>query len=305
MIWTVLGWMVWAFVALLAVSQWATKLTNGDGGVRILAGRCACLFAAALIVTAVTPVPKLHLLWVTPVLFFGSMILTGTLMSANVARGMRQRGFDPDEYPPEERAAIETALASGDRAKAVRVITEYQSRQRDELRAQGVDAESLVGEIGRDLPWGQVVKQVFLVLEFDRGNTTVGEDGRPRAESASDRYGQLLVMSPILSQPARLPIVHRDDFLLATFFFDEPNCEEMLSDGELLVTYAPKRTLPGGKAAGFTHVLHYVYCPSGTLDRYYGFNGDVHMRKPAPEKLFGQLKYEGEVKVEVNSNPQF
>jgi hypothetical protein len=115
----------------------------------------------------------------------------------------------------------------------------------------------------------------------------------------------LVVASPILNQPARLPIIHRDDFLLATFFFDEPNVEEMLAEGELLVTYAPKRTLPGGKSAGFTHVLHYVFCPPGTLDGYYEFNDDIHMRKPAPEKLFGQLKYEGEVKAEVNLNPAF
>ncbi len=305
MIWTILGWIVWACVVVLSISQWATKFRHGDGGVRLLAGRCAFLFTAALVVTAVTPVPKLHLLWVTPVLFFGSMVVTGALMSANMKRGMSRRAFDANDYPDEERTAIEGALASGDREEAVRVITDYQSKQRQDLRAQGVDPDSFVGEIGRDLPWSQAVRQVFRVLEFDRGNTTFADDGAPRTESASDPYGYLVVVSPILTQPARLPIIHRDDFLLATFFFDEPNCDEMLAQGELLVTYAPKRTFPGGKSAGFTHVLHYVSCPPGTLDRYYDFNDDIHMRKPAPEKLFGQFKYEGEAKVEVNSNPAF
>jgi len=103
----------------------------------------------------------------------------------------------------------------------------------------------------------------------------------------------------------RLPITHRDDFLLATFFFDEPDREAILGEGELLVTYAPERTLPAGRAGSFRHVLHYVVCPRGTIERYYDFENDIHMREPAPQKLFGEFVYAGEVKVEVNEHPSF
>jgi len=50
-------------------------------------------------------------------------------------------------------------------------------------------------------------------------------------------------------------------------------------------------------------VLHYVLVPSGTLERYYSVGGDRHMASPTPEKLFGTLVYDGEIKVQVNQEP--
>ncbi len=98
-------------------------------------------------------------------------------------------------------------------------------------------------EIGRDIGWTDIIRHVFRVKEFDRTGTTVGPGDKVKASGRFKPYGYLLVESPILNQPARLPIVHRDDFLLATTVFDDPQFAEFVETEELLVTYAPKHNL--------------------------------------------------------------
>ena len=178
----------------------------------------------------------------------------------------------------------------------------FQEQVRSQLREQGIDIGSVVMAIGRDCKWSDILRQVFRVLEFDRGTTTIGPDGRPKAANLNP-YGCLLVESPILNRPVVMPIPHGDDYMLASFVFDDPHRDEILEEAEFLVTYAPKRTLFGGLSAGFRHVLHYALCPRGTLESYYDFENDLHMRQPAPEKLFGKFIYEGEIRVTINQYP--
>ena len=102
----------------------------------------------------------------------------------------------------------------------------------------------------------------------------------------------------------RLPIIHRDDFLLAASVFDEPKLAGLVVDEEFLVTYAPKHLLPKGLSGSPHHVLHYVITPRGTLDSYYSMNNDMHMAKPDPQKLFGPFVYQGWIKVQINSEPK-
>ncbi len=164
--------------------------------------------------------------------------------------------------------------------------------------------DTMTPEIGREIQWTDIIRQVFRVLEFDRAGTTIGPGDTVKAASAVLPYGYLLVESPILNQPVRLPIVHRDDFLLAASVFDEPRLAEAVKEeDELLVSYIPKHKLPRG-LAGTSHALHYVITPRGTLDRYYEVGGDVHMAKPAPEKLFGSFVWHGEIRVQVNTHPK-
>lgn len=66
------------------------------------------------------------------------------------------------------------------------------------------------------------MKQVFRVLEFDRAGTTIDDRGNVKAVDSFRPYGYLLVETPILNNRAKLPIIHRDDFLLASSVFDEP-----------------------------------------------------------------------------------
>ncbi len=176
-------------------------------------------------------------------------------------------------------------------------------RARGLLNSTAVTPEEITLLIGTDIGWADIVGQVFRVRDFDRGGTTIGPRDKARAGSRLQPYGYLLVESPIFNQPAKLPICHRDDFLLASTVFDDPKFAHLVTQAELLVTYVPKQRLPGG--AGFRwHALHYVIVPPGTLQFYYQVGGNAHVAKPAPEKLFGRFVYSGEIGVGVNHDPQ-
>lgn len=205
--------------------------------------------------------------------------------------------------PPEDLKAVNEDLQSGNRDTAIERIAAVQARHRAVLRDRGLDVSAMTPEIGREIQWTDVIRQVFRVLEFDRAGTTVGPGGTVKTASVVAAYGYLLAESPIFNQAVRLPIVHRDDFRLAASAFDEPQLAEAAKEEELLVTYVPKHKLPGG-LAGTSHALHYVITPHGTLDRYYAVGGDLHMAQPAPEKLFGSFNWEGEIRVEVNLDPK-
>ncbi len=114
-------------------------------------------------------------------------------------------------------------------------------------------------------------------------------------------YGYLLVESPILNQPIRLPIIHRDDFLLAASVFDESALADLVTTEDLLVTYAPRKVLRGGLSGDPSHVLHYAMTPGGTLDSYYAKDSDIHMSKPNPALIFGPFVYDGEIRVQMNA----
>ena len=48
-------------------------------------------------------------------------------------------------------------------------------------------------EIGRDVAWIDVIRQVFRVIEFDRAETTIGPGDTVKAKSRFKPYGYLLV----------------------------------------------------------------------------------------------------------------
>lgn len=54
------------------------------------------------------------------------------------------------------------------------------------------------------------------------------------------------------------------------------------------------------QALGSSHALHYVIVPRGTLDQYY--DTDAHLIAPL-NQVFGELVYEGEIRVQVNPEP--
>ncbi|MCJ7498338.1 MAG: hypothetical protein MUO78_09450 [candidate division Zixibacteria bacterium] len=205
----------------------------------------------------------------------------------------------------EEGSLIQEDLQKGNHDAAVQRIAAAQERQRTKIKeSTGVDVRDIIPEIGREISWTDIVNHAFRVLEFDRSNTTIEQNNQVQARSLFKPYGYLLVESPILNQKARLPIIHRDDFLLAASVFDEPKLADIVVDEELLVTYAPKHLLPEGLSGSPHHVLHYVITPRGTLDSYYSMNNDIHMAKPDPQKLFGPFVYQGEIKVQINPEPK-
>lgn len=217
-----------------------------------------------------------------------------------VRRAARQFGLSPKEV-----ALVLQDQQRGDHEAALRRIEAAQEGQRAKFReTTGVDVSATTPEIGVHVSWADIVRHVFRVCDFDRAGTTIGPNDQIHASSRDSPYGYLLVESPILNQRVRLPIIHCDDFLLAASVFDEPSVAERLVQEDLLVTYAPEHTRRDGRSSSPRHVLHYVITPRDALDRYYTMDNDVHMRNPRPEKLFGSLVYEGEIRVKVNWEPR-
>jgi len=206
----------------------------------------------------------------------------------------------------EEFSSVQEDLKKGDHDGAVQIISAVQERDKKNFKeATGVDAKDIIPEIGKDISWTDIVNHAFRVFDFDRNGTTVNENNQVKAKSSFQPYGYLLVESPILNNRVRLPIIHRDDFLLAASVFDDPQLANLIESEELLVTYAPKHLGPKGISGSPHHVLHYAIVPSGTLESYYSVNNDVRMAKPEPQKLFGPFVYQGEIKVQINSEPRF
>jgi hypothetical protein len=198
---------------------------------------------------------------------------------------------------------LRRALIDNNRETRLQIITEIQNKLREDLLKNGIDVNSIIPIIGSDIEWIQIVSHVFRVIKFDRSGTTIGPSNTVYASSPVEPYGYLLVESPILNQPAILPITHRDEFLLASSVFDDPQWLGIIEKEELLVTYVPKRMLSNGLAADTLLGLHFVITPRGTLDKYYKVGNDMHMANPAPKKLFGAFIWEGEVRVQINQHP--
>lgn len=220
-------------------------------------------------------------------------------------KGLAKNFLKDSGLTPDELSSVQEDLLKGNHKSAEQRIAAAQERQRREFeKATGVSLNNIIPEIGREISWLDIVNQVFRVIQFDRSGTTIDQNYQVKAKTRFKPYGYLLVESPILNQKVRLPIIHRDDFLLAASVFDEPAAQDLIVDHELLVTYAPKRLLPDGLSGSPHHVLHYVLTPSGTLDSYYSMDNDIHMAKPDPQKLFGPFVYEGEIRVQINPDPK-
>jgi len=206
----------------------------------------------------------------------------------------------------EEFSAVLKEKQKGNNKAVEEILTSAQERVKAKYKeATGVDPKNIVPEIGKEISWADIVNHTFRVLDFDRNETTIDENNQVKAKRRFQPYGYLLAESPILNNRVRLPIIHRDDFLLAASVFDEPKLAAMVKDEELLVVYSPKYLGPKGLSGSPHHVLHYAITPRGTLDAYYSKNNDMHMARPEPQKLVGQFVYQGEIKVQINPEPEF
>jgi hypothetical protein len=208
-------------------------------------------------------------------------------------------------FTTKEASLIQEDSRKGNHKSDEQRIAVMQERARTEYKeSTGVNIQDIIPEVGREISWVDIVNHVFRVMEFDRSDSTIEQNNQVKAKSSFRPYGYLLVESPIMNQKVKLPIIHRDDFLLAASVFDEPKLADLVVDEELLVTYAPKHLLPKGLSGSSHHVLHYVITPRGTLDSYYSMNNNIHMAKPEPQKLFGSFVYQGDIKVQINSEPK-
>ncbi len=202
----------------------------------------------------------------------------------------------------EEFSTMLKEKQKGNEGAVEKILTSAQERAKAKYKeATGVDAKDIVPEIGKEISWADIVNHAFQVLDFDRNNTTIDSDNQVKAKSSFQPYGYLLSESPILNNKVRIPIIHRDDFLLAASVFDDPKLANLVESEELLVTYSPKHLGPKGISGSPHHVLHYALVLSGSLDSYYSANNNAHFAKPEPQKLFGPFVYQGEIKVQINT----
>lgn len=206
----------------------------------------------------------------------------------------------------EEFSAVLKEKQKGNDKAVEEMLTSAQERAKAKYKeATGIDPKNIITEIGKEISWADIVNHTFRVLDFDKNGTTIDENNQVKAKSRFQPYGYLLAESPILNNRVKLPIIHRDDFLLAASVFDEPKLAAMVKSEELLVVYSPKHLGPKGLSVSPHHVLHYAIVPNGTIDSYYSANNDAHFAKPEPQKLVGQFIYEGEIKVQINLEPEF
>jgi hypothetical protein len=149
------------------------------------------------------------------------------------------------------------------------------------------------------MKWQKIFGEVFRINSFDKNGTIIDRDGIHPKDNFSP-YGYLICESPIIDRKVKIPIVHRDDFLLASSVFDDSKLMEEIESDEILVTY-----LPAGEKfaemAPFLHSLHYVITSAFTLEVYY------KMKKSVSDLdarfIFGDFKWDGELRVNINTNP--
>ena len=53
--------------------------------------------------------------------------------------------------------------------------------------------KNLIPEIGSEIPWTQIIEEVFKVKDFDRNGTVINENGKVIAKSIFKPYGYLIV----------------------------------------------------------------------------------------------------------------
>ncbi len=230
-----------------------------------------------------------------------SLLLAMGKHESNTKKLQKDSGLTDEEF-----STVLKEKQKGNDKAVEEMLTSAQERAKSKYKeATGIDPKSIVPEIGKEISWADIVNHTFRVLNFDRDGTTVDENNQLKAKSRFQPYGYLLAESPILNNRIRLPIIHRDDFLLAASVFDEPKLASMIKDEELLVVYSPKHLGPKGLSGSPHHVLHYAITPRGTLGAYYSKNNDMYIARPEPQKLVGQFVYQGEIKVQINPEPEF
>ena len=313
-------------LAILGIGAWVLSVASSAED---LGGNYTAptdLIVGSAIATLAFTIMAVVRLWktqkITAVLFLASSLITLVYISAPVKiinfllfiwvvsllwamgkhEGLTNKFQKDSGLTPEEVSAMQKEKQKGNEEGVEQIIASAQERAKAKYKeATGVDAKDIVPEIGKEISWADIVNHVFRVLDFDRNNTTIDSNNQVKAKSSFQPYGYLLAQSPILNNKVRIPIIHRDDFLLAASVFDDPKLANLVESEELLVTYSPKHLGPKGISGSPHHVLHYALVPSGTLDSYYSANNDAHFAKPEPQKLFGPFVYQGEIKVQINS----
>lgn len=85
----IFGWVIWAIACVVLFSFILAALSTHDTGLRRHHYQHCLLLTIGLIITILIPISKLHLLWWVPITFALNMLLSSTIISLRLKRGMR------------------------------------------------------------------------------------------------------------------------------------------------------------------------------------------------------------------------
>jgi len=85
----IIEWIVWAIACVFFLSFILASLSQRDPGLRGHHMRHSLLIFIGLLITIITPLSKLHLLWWVPVTFFFNMLLSNILVYFRLKRHTR------------------------------------------------------------------------------------------------------------------------------------------------------------------------------------------------------------------------
>lgn len=157
---------------------------------------------------------------------------------------------------------------------------------------------TITPEVGKLIPWSQIVNKPLRVLSFDSNGTTVTNAGKVRAKSYTKPYGYLLVEQPGEAIYFKLPITHKVDFRLITSVYNHSDIQvESLEDRDIIVMYSPKSIRGNGLAKGAWHVLHFAITPAGRIEEFYLEDSNTNL-----EDLFGILNFTSNLGVHLDTN---
>ncbi|MDQ7816409.1 MAG: hypothetical protein RDU14_05240 [Melioribacteraceae bacterium] len=298
------GWLIW-MVALFVLIAEMLIFSHPEKAIGNLAKRFSFFILIGLVLTAFTDISKFHIIWWIPFsyyinyfYFWASFKRKLKYIPKTIEQSVEPKSSELLETSHKDKSQFNFDSSEEEKSR----YTEISESSLKEQEPKEELSSLIPFEIGRDVSWIDVVYKVFLVKDFDRSGTRI-KGNRVLANSKTNPYGYLLVISPLYNKPLRLPIIHSDDFLLATSVFDDPKLIPMLTQKELLVTYAPKQYMPSGHALGYSHVLHYVFVPIGTLEYFYLSNNKDAISKQRMEQLFVKFNYTNKIKVQINLTP--
>ena len=178
---------------------------------------------------------------VTAILFLASSLVTLVYISAPVKiinfilfiwvvsllwamakhEGLTKKFQKDSGLTSEEVSTMLEEKQKGNEEGVEKIIASAQERAKAKYKeATGIDPKNLVPEIGKEISWADIVNHTFRVFEFDRNGTIVNENNQVKAKSSFQPYGYLMAESPILNNRVKMPIIHRDDFLLVATFLN-------------------------------------------------------------------------------------
>lgn len=155
-------------------------------------------------------------------------------------------------------------------------------------------------EIGKKISWKDSINIVFKIVDFDSNGTSVDHLGNVHSKNMYEPYGYLSVNNPNYTGVLKLPIIHKDDYLLVEQYFTNTQLKKIIDDKDFLVVYRPREITPEG-LAGIYHCLHYVITPQGTFTEFFKKYG-CSSNEVNIEKLFIKFSWDM-VKVETNETP--